>query len=89
MIKRSITVQGHRTSIALEAEFWAVLESVAQNQKITLPVLIATIDQTRLSADLANSATTPSQGLASALRVYALNAVAGKCSALSPPVEQG
>lgn len=60
--KRSFSLSGHRTSIALEAEFWAALETIAQAQTRSLAAVIGSIDSTR----------TPEQPLASALRVYAL-----------------
>jgi predicted DNA-binding ribbon-helix-helix protein len=60
--KRSFSLSGHRTSIALEPEFWAALEALAQAQTCSLTALIGGIDGTR----------TPAQPLASALRVYAL-----------------
>jgi predicted DNA-binding ribbon-helix-helix protein len=60
--KRSFSLSGHRTSIALEAAFWAALEAIAQTQSRSLTALIGGIDSTR----------TPDQPLASALRVYAL-----------------
>jgi predicted DNA-binding ribbon-helix-helix protein len=65
MRKRSITLKGHRTSIALEEEFWAALESFAEADKRTLPALINQIDRNRLKL-------TPAPGLASAIRVYIL-----------------
>jgi predicted DNA-binding ribbon-helix-helix protein len=61
--KRSFSLSGHRTSIALEPEFWAALEALAQAQSRSLSALIVGIDSTR----------TPAQPLASALRVYALD----------------
>ena len=65
MKKRSIAIRGHRTSIALEGEFWVVLETAAAARGLSLPALIAEIDANRL-------AKSPAPGLASALRVYAL-----------------
>jgi len=62
--KRSISLSGHRTSIALEPEFWTALEMIAARRSKTLPELIASIDDTRA----------PANGLASALRVFALTA---------------
>lgn len=62
LLKRSIMLAGHRTSIALEAEFWLVLEDAARARTQTLPVLIAEIDGARPSERL----------LASACRVFAL-----------------
>jgi predicted DNA-binding ribbon-helix-helix protein len=61
--KRSFTLSGHRTSVALEAEFWAVLELCAARETISLAGLVAKIDATRRS-----------RPLASALRLYALAA---------------
>lgn len=63
--KRSIAIKGHRTSIALEPEFWAGLEAIADRRGVSLSSLINDVDQQRLAAD-------PAPGLASALRVFAL-----------------
>lgn len=73
MRKRSISLNGHRTSIALEAEFWAALERFAKADDRSLPSLISEIDQARLdrAPPQSSSQYTP-QGLASALRVYVL-----------------
>ncbi|MFZ4069601.1 MAG: ribbon-helix-helix domain-containing protein [Caulobacterales bacterium] len=71
LAKRSISISGHRTSLALEAEFWAVLDAEAERRAISLPRLIAEIDETRLAAD-------SDRPLASALRVYALALVTRK-----------
>jgi predicted DNA-binding ribbon-helix-helix protein len=60
--KRSFSLSGHRTSIALEPEFWAVLQMMATGRGMALAALVAQIDAERPSA----------QALASALRVAAL-----------------
>tara|TARA_B100001057_G_scaffold229205_1_gene229487 strand:+ start:1517 stop:1741 length:225 start_codon:yes stop_codon:yes gene_type:complete len=66
MMKRySVTLHGHRTSVSLEPEFWALLKQVAEQNKLSLTALIQIIDDERLNAEL------PS-GLSSALRVYLL-----------------
>jgi predicted DNA-binding ribbon-helix-helix protein len=59
--KRSFTLSGHRTSVALEAEFWAVIDGAALREGASLAALVARIDAAR--AD---------RPLASALRLYAL-----------------
>lgn len=59
--KRSFTLSGHRTSVALETEFWAALETHARVMKSSLAALVARIDETR-----------DERPLASALRVFAL-----------------
>ena len=60
--KRSITLAGHRTSVALEAEFWAVLEAIAARQQQSLAGVVAAVDAQRA----------PNRPLASALRIFAL-----------------
>ncbi|MBU6498828.1 MAG: ribbon-helix-helix domain-containing protein [Rhodospirillales bacterium] len=60
--KRSFTLAGHRTSVALEAEFWAALAAAASRDGVTLAALVAGIDAAR----------PPGRSLASALRVHAL-----------------
>lgn len=61
--KRSILLAGHATSLALEPEFWAALEAAAAREGVSLARLVAKIDAGR-----------GQRGLASACRVYALNA---------------
>ncbi len=63
--KRSMSIEGHRTSIALEPAFWAALEAIAAREGLPMTALIARIDAGRAEAD-------PGQGLASAARVFAL-----------------
>ena len=61
MEKRSISIAGHRTSIALEPEFWAVLSAMASEAGLALPALVKSIDEARTLTNLS-----------SALRVAAL-----------------
>ncbi len=61
--KRSLSLSGHRTSIALEPEFWAALEDIAKADRYTLSSLIGRIDSERDAE----------QPLASALRIFALS----------------
>lgn len=63
--KRSMTVAGRRTSIALELEFWNELERLALLQRKSIPMLIAEIDAGR-------ARNAPDASLASALRVFLL-----------------
>ena len=79
MRKRSLSLNGHRTSIALEPEFWAALERFAKADARSLPSLISEIDCARLDrAPPQNPTQNPTQGLASALRVYVLTRTEGK-----------
>lgn len=61
--KRSFALSGHRTSVALEAEFWAVIDACAARDGGSLAALVAKIDASR-----------GDRPLASALRLYALAA---------------
>lgn len=61
--KRSILLAGHGTSLALEPEFWAVLDAVAAREGLSLAALVARIDAGR-----------GERPLASACRVFALSA---------------
>lgn len=62
LIKRSFSLAGHRTSVALEEPFWTVLLRMAEGRGQSLSALVATADAARA----------PEQPLASALRVMAL-----------------
>jgi predicted DNA-binding ribbon-helix-helix protein len=62
LIKRSFTLAGHRTSVALEPEFWAALTELAAGRGLVLSALVAEVDAGRAAE----------HPLASALRVHAL-----------------
>jgi predicted DNA-binding ribbon-helix-helix protein len=62
-VKRSVTIAGHETSIALEPLFWAALESAAADENLPLNALIARIDAKRLEQS-------PPANLASAIRQW-------------------
>lgn len=55
MKKRSITIAGHRTSVALEPEFWTFIERMAAEQQLSLADFIAQIDETRAQTNLASA----------------------------------
>jgi predicted DNA-binding ribbon-helix-helix protein len=63
--KRSVNLAGHATSLALEPEFWAVLEQAAARDGASLAALIQQIDNAR-----------GERPLASACRVFALSQAA-------------
>lgn len=56
MDKRSLSISGHRTSIALEPEFWAALEAMAAEKSQTMAGLIRDIDESRETANLSSAA---------------------------------
>lgn len=63
--KHSMRIAGHRTSLALEQEFWDALAAIARDYGTTIPVLIARIEAHYNKDDRDFS-------LASSCRVFAL-----------------
>lgn len=55
MEKRSLTIAGHRTSIAIEREFWAGLDAMALGAGKSIAALIADIDQQREAPNLSSA----------------------------------
>lgn len=53
--KRSVVLTGHATSVALEPEFWAVLDRVAAERGLSGAALLAWIDETRGRRPLASA----------------------------------
>lgn len=70
MIKRSMTIHGHRTSISLEQPFWDCLEDMARDRHLSLAALVAEIDTSRTEILMQGVA---SGGLSSAIRIAILN----------------
>jgi predicted DNA-binding ribbon-helix-helix protein len=62
LVKRSFSLAGHRTSVALEAEFWQALDEIAAARGRSLAALVAEVDAQR----------DPARPLASCLRVWVL-----------------
>lgn len=58
LIKRSVTIAGHRTSISLEPVFWTALQAAATERGQSIAALVAEIDEAR------------STNLSSAIRVW-------------------
>ena len=44
-ISRSLRIDGHATSIQLEAAFWAVLDAMAEREGLTTPKLISMLHE--------------------------------------------
>lgn len=55
VIKRSIVIAGHKTSISLEDAFWTALKDIALAQRTTLSDLVATIDSQRRHGNLSSA----------------------------------
>lgn len=66
LAKRSFSLAGHRTSVALEPAFWQALEAAARDRQVSLSKLVAGVDARRADEGAP---------LASALRVFALTEI--------------
>ncbi len=61
VIKRSVSIAGHTTSVSIEEPFWILLQKIAKQEGRSMAALIADVDERR------------GTNLSSALRLYALN----------------
>ena len=67
VVKRSIVIGGHKTSVSLEDVFWSDLKQIAHAEETTLSELIAKIDESRQRGNLS-----------SAIRLYVLEHIRTK-----------
>jgi predicted DNA-binding ribbon-helix-helix protein len=63
VVKRSIILAGHKTSVSLEDAFWRGLKDIATNRRMTMSDLVSSIDLDRQQGNLS-----------SALRLFVLQA---------------
>jgi predicted DNA-binding ribbon-helix-helix protein len=63
IVKRSVVIKGHKTSISLEDAFWSELKAIASDQRLTLSALVTLVDDGR--GEIGN--------LSSALRCFVLS----------------
>jgi len=75
--KRSVFIEGHATSLSLEAEFWSALQDVARLRGVSLNRLVASVDAARTG------------NLSSALRVFVLECYRRGELAAAEPVTAG
>jgi predicted DNA-binding ribbon-helix-helix protein len=55
VVKRSIVVAGHKTSITLEDAFWNGLKEIASGRNITLSDLVTAVDSQRRQGNLSSA----------------------------------
>ena len=55
IVKRSIVIGGHKTSVSLEDAFWSGLKEIAHVQHITLSNMVSNIDRARQQANLSSA----------------------------------
>lgn len=66
IVKRSLSIAGHQTSVSIEEPFWLELKQLAEAEGISLAALVARLDGERKGI-----------GLSSALRLHVLRALRG------------
>jgi predicted DNA-binding ribbon-helix-helix protein len=69
VVKRSIVIAGHKTSVSLEEPFWIGLKEIAQDQHVTLSTMVGDIDTHRRQGNLS-----------SAIRLFVLESLRTKTS---------
>ena len=55
VVKRSIVIAGHKTSVSLEDEFWKGLKEIASGRDLTLSDMVASIDTDRRHGNLSSA----------------------------------
>jgi predicted DNA-binding ribbon-helix-helix protein len=55
VVKRSVAIAGHKTSVSLEDAFWRALREIAVSRKMTLSELVASIDAGREHTNLSSA----------------------------------
>jgi predicted DNA-binding ribbon-helix-helix protein len=55
VVKRSIVIAGHKTSVSLEDAFWEALKEIATVRNATLSEVVASIDASRSQGNLSSA----------------------------------
>jgi len=55
IVKHSVVIDGHKTSVSLEDQFWSGLKEIAHAQEATLSKLVAKIDEARQHSNLSSA----------------------------------
>ena len=79
VVKRSVDIDGHKTSVSLEDAFWSDLKQIARMQRATLSKVIAGIDKGRQQGS----------NLSSAIRVFVFDQVRARGELCNRIHEQG
>ena len=67
IVKRSVVLAGHKTSVSLEEEFWTTLKEIAGDRHVTLSELVSGINKQRQHGNLSST-----------LRLFVLDYYRGK-----------
>ena len=55
IVKRSVLISGHATSVSVEAAFWDGLKAMARDRGVSLNAVVALIDSERATANLSSA----------------------------------
>ena len=55
IVKHSVIIRGHKTSVSLEKAFWTALKDIADQRGVTMTYLVSTIDADRTHANLSSA----------------------------------
>ncbi|HEY6834155.1 MAG TPA: ribbon-helix-helix domain-containing protein [Pseudolabrys sp.] len=77
IVKRSVVLNGHKTSVSLENEFWEGLRDIGDTKTAKLSDLVRQIDHERSTGNLS-----------SAIRVFVLNHFRGHQTVAGPRIEK-
>jgi predicted DNA-binding ribbon-helix-helix protein len=55
VVKRSVVINGHKTSVSLEDEFWSELKEIAKTQHASLSIMLSEIDRARQKGNLSSA----------------------------------
>jgi predicted DNA-binding ribbon-helix-helix protein len=72
VVKRSVVIGGHKTSVSLEEAFWSGMKEISGERAVTLSELVAEIDANRQQGNLS-----------SAIRLFVLDHFKGRALASS------
>lgn len=78
VVKRSIVIAGHKTSVSLEDAFWRALKEIASSRHVTLSDLVSNIDSERQHGNLS-----------SAIRLFVLDHFRANGAPIAPEGHEG
>lgn len=55
IVKRSIVIEGHKTSVSLEDAFWTALKDIAHAECVAVSKIVAEVDKTRKLGNLSSA----------------------------------
>lgn len=67
IVKRSVTIAGHASSVSIEKPFWDAFKAIAESKGTSINKLVTEIDDARVGGESVN--------LSSAIRLYVLDAL--------------